>query len=991
MIAASFLMVLVFFSVITLGLIRPAFQQLEKQQITDNISRIKSGIEQQIEKVKQINEDWSNWDDTAIFAKSGNKSFIDTNLADFGFQEKTIGINLCFIFNEKHQALFSQLWDTDLGGEIPIQPAMKTFPFWQALFPEDWKFDQTKSGLIKIDSFVFLVSASPIYDSKGEGPSNGLLIFGRLLDDHVVKDIVDTVHIPFSAKTINPTFFTTEEADFLKNPGIENSIQIDVQQKRVKWNLLSDVKNNPVLFISMPIPGTIAKFQQNLFVYLLFAFAIVLLFFIFTYSFFTKKKEEITFLHQSGIKRNAQYIVFLVILAGITLSVCLFWFLRNQNEERIHTAFKLDCADRLLLLQERESHIMPELQWLRRIFLTKSIGSAKEFSQFARPILQTNPFQSIEWITNQNGGSFPITFQETLDDAVSLGKNLFLDSEFRSVMEKSRDSSLPSSSLPKRIGKDNTGVYVTTIFLPVYKTEPIFLLEEKRKQLKGFIAGTIQLESYFKSTLHQSQPKGLPLLIYDVTDPRKPVLVYTHIPRLGTAKPDSRYSLQFKSVFTFANRQYQIEIRPNQEYCDALATSYHWLFLLFSLIVTLLFSIYLFRTLTQKEQAERLVEIRTKELNDSKERYKCTLQSIGDGVIAVDLDGNVTGLNPVAVELTGWLESEAIGKPFQAIFDIISASCGEKAVNPLIKVLETGKIVHLSNDTTLIHKQGHRYQIADSAAPIIDNQGLVSGAVMIFRDISKEYETKKALQESEEMLKAQNILLQELMSKKDDLLSIAAHDIRSPLTVIKGYADLLLLYSKTSLTSDQVEMISKIQGSTKFIIQLLNDLLDFSALESGKVNLDKQSADFESYIKNYILNTIIVAHQKNMEIYSEIQKDIPLISFDPMKIQQVLNNLTSNAIKFSNPGSDIHVTVKTDKKFVYVSVTDKGQGIPENEIPQLFTPFLKTSVKSTGGEKSTGLGLVIARNIVRAHGGDMFVISEVGIGSTFTFTLPLSL
>jgi signal transduction histidine kinase len=169
----------------------------------------------------------------------------------------------------------------------------------------------------------------------------------------------------------------------------------------------------------------------------------------------------------------------------------------------------------------------------------------------------------------------------------------------------------------------------------------------------------------------------------------------------------------------------------------------------------------------------------------------------------------------------------------------------------------------------------------------------------------------------------------------------------------------------------------------------LNDLLDFSALESGKVHLDKQAVEFESYMKAYIVNTVIVAHQKSMEIESDIQKDLPLVSFDPMKIQQVLNNLTSNAIKFSNPGTNIMITVKADQKFVSISVKDCGQGIPESEMSKLFTPFQKTSVKSTGGEKSTGLGLVIARNIVRAHGGEMYIESEVGKGSTFTFTLPL--
>jgi PAS domain S-box-containing protein len=974
-VALSFLLVLTFFVVIALGLIQPAFQKLEQQQTIENIGRVKAGIEKQIEKVKQINQDWSNWDDTALYTQDKLPAFISTNLEDFGFQEKNIGLNLCFIFDNNKQLKYSQLWETDLGGELPVDPSLASFGTWVDLLVPTWKQDQTISGLVKIDSFPVLLSVSPIYNSSGSGPGQGWLIFGHFLDKDTTTEIIKSTQIPFSFDFTGNTQKTSLSGNNLH---------------RIETFILNDISEKPLLEIEMPIPDTIPNFQKNLFMYMLFAFAIILLFFVFIYAFFTKKMEEV--LHQEGSKtKNSAYnIVLLVILAGLLFSFSLFWFLRNQNNTHLKTGFTVDCQERIDVLQKGEDEIVPDLQWLRRVFVSSPAITQFQFSQFSKPLLQTKPFCSLSWVRHMNETNYPVTFFESNEDtSVQVGTNLYTNANNKEAMDKARDSGLISSTQPVQIIHGNNKYEKSTIFLPVYTSGYPQTIAERRKQLKGFIVANIHIDLLFKQSIQKTTPKGLPTKILNTDDSKNPYLVYTHIPRLGSGLGDQKSPLKFVSIITLANRKYQVEIVPNVKYTGSNSTSREWVFLLFSLIITFLFAIYLFRTLTQKDQAELLVKIKTKEVSDSKERYRSTLQSIGDGVIAVDSGGCVTGLNPVAETLTGWSETESIGKSFEDIFHIISASTGKKVENPLIQALKNKKVIHLSNDTTLINKKGVHYQIADSAAPILDTQGKLTGAVMVFHDVSSEYAMKKSLLIQEEQLKAQNILLQELMGKKDELLSIAAHDIRSPLTVIKGYADLLLMYSKDTLSSDQVEMIGKIQSSTKFIIQLLNDLLDFSALESGKVSLDKQAVEFESYMKAYIVNTVIVAHQKSMEIESDIQKDLPLVSFDPMKIQQVLNNLTSNAIKFSNPGSNILISVKTDQKFVFISVKDRGQGIPESEIPKLFAPFQKTSVKSTGGEKSTGLGLVIARNIVRAHGGEMYIESEVGHGSTFTFTLPL--
>lgn len=1079
-------MVLLFFAVINLGLIKPAFTKLDHQINTENIGRIQAGIEKQIDKVRQINQDWSNWDDMSAYAKGEKPGFYDENLANFGFQEENIGINLCFIFNTKQQIRYSQIWKKELGGELPIEGVLKTFGYWETLLGSSWNKDAVLSGIAVINSTPTLISVSPIRNSSGSGPRSGWLIFGSFLDEGKVKDLIKTTQIPFSIHLLDEK-------------------QQDIQPSRLSEQITSpvkDVKGQSILEIIMPTSTTIPDFQKNLIIYLLFAFAFILLFFVFIYAYFSKQSEGKSLNKSESSKRTANLIVLLVILAGLLFSVGIFWYLQKQNTNHLQTKFMEDCEERLSSIQQGENDVIPELQWLRRVFITDESVSKKEFTQFVNPLLQMKPFCSIDWIQKQKDGKYILSYHESLDHKQSPAFSL-------SFMDQARDSGLVTCSSPFK--NNGETAYEVTVYVPIFSSGSPQTIDARRSDLKGFVAGTIKLDSFFRQSISKVAPKGLWVNFYEDVNSQKSLLLYTHTPRVGSMIIDPNPTLKYESTFTVANRKFRVEITPNQEYLQKQTSSYQWIFLLFGLIITLLLAIYLFRTLTQKDQAENLVNIRTKELFESREKFRSTLQSIGDGVIAVDSMGYVTGLNPVAEELTGWSEREASGKPFGDIFNIISASTGKPTENPLSKSLETGKVVYLSNDTTLINRHGQHLQIADSAAPILDTQGKLLGTVMVFHDVSAEYDMKKALIESEERfkaiasnamdaiilindqaeiifwnkaterifgysseeildknlhnliaapeyledankgflefqksgygpaldkmlemkgkrkdgtifpveltvsavtikdkhhaigiirditdrkraeeeIKAQNILLHELMGKKDELLSIAAHDIRSPLTVIKGYADLLLMYSKTTLSNDQIEMISKIQGSTKFIIQLLNDLLDFSALESGKVNLDKQEVDIESYMKNYIINTLIVAHQKNMEINSDIQKGLPSISFDPMKIQQVLNNLTSNAIKFSNPGSDILITVKSDQNYISISVKDCGQGIPENELTKLFQPFQKTSVKSTGGEKTTGLGLVIARNIIRAHGGELSVESKVGAGSTFTFTLPI--
>ena len=183
--------------------------------------------------------------------------------------------------------------------------------------------------------------------------------------------------------------------------------------------------------------------------------------------------------------------------------------------------------------------------------------------------------------------------------------------------------------------------------------------------------------------------------------------------------------------------------------------------------------------------------------------------------------------------------------------------------------------------------------------------------------------------------------------------------------------------------------VSTIKSTSEFMLNLINDLLDVSTIESGRLHLDLAQADLNELVRHNVSRNRVLAQQKHIELDFEDTEKLPPLTLDRGKIEQVLNNLIGNAVKYSHPDTRIAVRIARDETQVTVSVADQGQGIPEEDLPKLFKAFGKTSVQATAGEQSTGLGLAIVRKIVEGHGGIMSVQSCVGKGSTFSFTLPV--
>jgi two-component system, sensor histidine kinase and response regulator len=230
--------------------------------------------------------------------------------------------------------------------------------------------------------------------------------------------------------------------------------------------------------------------------------------------------------------------------------------------------------------------------------------------------------------------------------------------------------------------------------------------------------------------------------------------------------------------------------------------------------------------------------------------------------------------------------------------------------------------------------------------------------------------------------------LVELNQLKNKFLGIAAHDLRNPLGAIQGFSDILLDQDIGQLNEDQQECLSVINSASRSMLELVNELLDVAVIESGNLNLKLRSGSLKKLLTERIRQINIVAQKKQISLCAELAEN-PEALFDENRIGQVIDNLVSNAIKFSNSGTSIYIGLRQEGNIARISVRDEGPGISPNDQLKLFGEFQKLSARPTGEEKSTGLGLAIVKRIIEAHHGEIEVESKLGEGSTFSFTLPL--
>lgn len=268
--------------------------------------------------------------------------------------------------------------------------------------------------------------------------------------------------------------------------------------------------------------------------------------------------------------------------------------------------------------------------------------------------------------------------------------------------------------------------------------------------------------------------------------------------------------------------------------------------------------------------------------------------------------------------------------------------------------------------------------------------------VLLVQDVTAEGRLdQQVMQQLNEvrLLRAQletaNRELVRLDGEKSAFLRMAAHDLRAPLTVIKGYAELVLKDTDVAADEEAIEYLDVVLARTKQMADLIDNLLDVEKIESGAVDLDRRPVDVAGLVEEVGRGFVPVAQRRGLELQWQVPADLPDPVADRARVVQVFNNLVSNAIKFTPAGGQVRIDVLVRGAQIVVEVSDNGAGISEQDQARLFERFFRTDASRQQGTSGTGLGLSIVKAIVEQHGGQVYCRSKLGEGTTLGFTLPL--
>lgn len=249
---------------------------------------------------------------------------------------------------------------------------------------------------------------------------------------------------------------------------------------------------------------------------------------------------------------------------------------------------------------------------------------------------------------------------------------------------------------------------------------------------------------------------------------------------------------------------------------------------------------------------------------------------------------------------------------------------------------------------------------------------------------------EKKVEERTKELENSNLKLTSLNIEKNKYIGIVAHDLRNPIGLALSFSDLIISDYSSFSQEEQLRFLKIIYERCSFALNLIEGFLDTSKIESGILDLNFKAHNYCSFIYECVENNKLFAQKKSQEIIFHCECPEAMLVFDRNKMEQVLNNLITNAIHYSHPNKKIWVTILTQNNGIVTQVKDEGQGIPKEELESIFRVFETATVKTTSKEKSTGLGLAIVKKIIEVHNGSITVESAPNIGSEFTFTLPIT-
>jgi len=382
-----------------------------------------------------------------------------------------------------------------------------------------------------------------------------------------------------------------------------------------------------------------------------------------------------------------------------------------------------------------------------------------------------------------------------------------------------------------------------------------------------------------------------------------------------------------------------------------------------------------------QQKQELLEEINERERVEAlNQQLAAIVDSTDDGVIGEDLNGTIISWNMGAQKIYDYYSEEIKGRSIS----ILVPADRPNEIFEIFEKIKKGESV-INFETVRLRKDGSLINVSLTISPVKDSSGNIIGVSSIARDISEWKRADEELKRAKESAVAAS-------RAKSDFLANMSHELRTPLNAIIGFSDVLKEGSYGPLNDQQKDFIGDISSSGEHLLALINNILDLSKIESGKVELEISEVDLANLLNNSIILIKNKAIRHNIHIAMDIPEDIGLINADETRIKQVVFNLLFNAVKFTPDGGKIGIEARKLNNEISVTVWDTGIGIDPKGKEKLFKEFEQVDSSYARKYGGTGLGLAISKRIIELHSGRIFAESEgVNKGSRFTFVIPVKL
>ncbi len=700
-----------------------------------------------------------------------------------------------------------------------------------------------------------------------------------------------------------------------------------------------------------------------------------------------------------------------VFLIGAAVSVAAMRATDAMQESGLRREFAHLAAQHAASIEREIERNLEAIRGLRRFLQAVPTSSQHQFDLYAAPLgRRLASIQALEWVrrveqaqradfeaaavAGQSGFRiterdahgrlvraglrdeyFPVYFATPLEgNRAALGYDLASNPLRRAALEQARDSGNLAASAPVLLVQDNTQRPSFLVFAPLYNG-PAATLQQRRLALQGMAVGVFRIDDIFQDAMRKSQlgMADVALRISETAPLQRDGVLFTHLPIQWDKSPAD---WEFRHRLNVADRDWSFSARPTPAYLNAQRESVAWSVLLAGLVISAVLAAYLGHLLSRQELVRRQVRDRTRELAASESRNRAVVDTAINPIITMDERGTVRSFNPAAERAFGFQSEEVIGRNVNMLMPEPYRSAHD---GYLSRYLASGDphIIGSGREVVARRKDGSLFPIHLAVGESrVEGEVLFVGVIV---DLTLRKQAEQSLRDSKEQAERANRM-------KSEFVNMMSHELRTPLTVILGYLPLLKHADRMPPAEMIVAMVRDIQASGDHLLYLINDLLDLSKIEAGKLSLRPENLALGAVVGE-VLNRLRLEAQARGITLVDATGDLP-VRADPLRLRQILLNLVGNAIKFTT-GGRVTVAARTLDGLVEISVADSGIGIPAADLPEIFDKFRQVDSSSTRQAGGTGLGLAITKSLVELHGGTIMASSRPGEGSTFTFTLPL--